>query len=35
VLVGNSVRKIPPGRLRRGWDDDVKKDFEEIGWENM
>jgi hypothetical protein len=34
-VVGNSGRNVPPGRLRRGWEDDVKMGFEEIGWEDM
>jgi len=25
--------KIPPGRPRRGWDDNIKIDILEVGWE--
>jgi hypothetical protein len=35
ILVGKSVRKIPLGRPRRRWEDDIKMDLREIGWGGM
>jgi hypothetical protein len=31
VLVGRPVRKIPLGRPRRRWEDNIKMDLREIG----
>jgi hypothetical protein len=35
-LVGRPEGKRPPGRPRRGWEDNIKMDLNEIGidWEN-
>ena len=30
VLVGKPERKRPMGRPRRGWEDNIKMDFEEV-----
>jgi hypothetical protein len=30
---GDLKGKSPPGRHRRGWDDNVKTDILEVGWE--
>jgi hypothetical protein len=35
LLVGNSEGKIPLGRPRRRWVDNVKMDPGEIGWDGM
>jgi hypothetical protein len=32
VLVGKPKGKIPLGRLRHRWDDNIKMDLREIGW---
>jgi hypothetical protein len=32
VLVTEPERKIPPGRLMRKLEDNIKIDFEELGW---
>jgi hypothetical protein len=34
-LVENSERNRPHGRLRRGWDDDIKTVLEEMKFEIM
>jgi len=31
-LVGKTEGKIPPGRPRRKWDDNIKMDLQEVGW---
>ena len=31
VLVGKPEEKIPLGRSRRRWEDDIKMDFQEVG----
>ena len=31
VLVGKPERKRPLGRSRRGWDDNIKMDLQEVG----
>jgi len=31
VLVGKPEGKRPPGRLRRGWEDNIKMDRQEVG----
>jgi hypothetical protein len=31
-LVGRSVGKRPLGRPRRRWEDNIKVDFQELGW---
>jgi hypothetical protein len=33
VLVGKPEGKRPPGRPRRRWDDDIKWELQEVGWE--
>ena len=35
VLVGKSEGKRPLGRLRCGWEDNIKMDLQEVGWEGM
>jgi hypothetical protein len=35
ILVGKSERKIPLGRPRRRWVDNIKMDLREIGWDGM
>jgi hypothetical protein len=35
ILVGNSEGKIPVGRPRRRWVDNIKMDLREIGWGGM
>jgi len=32
VLVGRPEGKRPLGRLRRRWEDNTKKDLQEVGW---
>jgi len=32
VLVGKPEGKIPSGRPRRRWDDNIKMDLQEVGW---
>ena len=31
-LVGKPERKRPLGRPRRRWEDNIKKDIQEVGW---
>jgi hypothetical protein len=31
VLVGKTERKIPLGRTKRGWEDNIKMDLQEVG----
>jgi hypothetical protein len=33
ALVGKPEGKRPLGRLRRRWEDNIKTDFREVGWE--
>jgi hypothetical protein len=33
ILVGKPERKRPCGRFRRIWDDNIRMDLREIGWE--
>jgi hypothetical protein len=33
VLVGKAEGKRPLGRLWRRWEDNIKVDFQEVGWE--
>jgi hypothetical protein len=33
VLMGNPEQKRPLGRPRRKWDDGIRMDLREIGWE--
>jgi len=33
ILVGKSERKIPLGRPRRRWEDNIRMDLREIRWE--
>jgi hypothetical protein len=35
VLVGKPVGKRPLGRPRRGWEDNIKMDFQEVGCGGM
>jgi hypothetical protein len=35
VLVGKPERKRPLGIPRRGWEDGIRMDLREIGWENV
>jgi len=35
VLVRRSGRKIPLGRPRRGWEDNIKMEVQEVGWGGM
>jgi hypothetical protein len=35
VLVGNPKGKRPLGRPRHRWDDGIRMDLREIGWENV
>jgi hypothetical protein len=35
VLVGKPEGERPLGRPRRRWEDDIKKDLQEVGWESM
>jgi hypothetical protein len=35
VLVGKPDGKRPLGRPRRGWEDNSKIDFKEVGWEGV
>jgi hypothetical protein len=35
VLVGNPKGKRPLGRSRHRWDDGLRMDLREIGWENV
>jgi hypothetical protein len=35
VLVGKPERKIPLGRPRRRWEDNIKMDIQEVGCEGM
>ena len=32
VLVGKPEGKRPHGRLRRRWEDNIKTEFQEVGW---
>jgi hypothetical protein len=35
ILVGNPEGKRPLRRLRRRWEDNIKMDLREIGWDGM
>jgi hypothetical protein len=35
ILVGKSEEKIPLGRSSRRWDDNIRLDLKEIGWNGM
>jgi hypothetical protein len=35
ILVGKPERKIPLGRPRRRWANNIKIDLREIGWDGM
>jgi len=35
ILVGKPERKRPLGRSRRGWEDNIRMDLREIGWEGV
>ena len=35
VLVGKSEGKRPLGRPRRRWEDNIKMDVQELGWEGI
>jgi hypothetical protein len=32
ILVGRPEGRIPLGRLRRRWEDNIKMDLQEVGW---
>ena len=34
VLVGKPEGRRPLGRYRRRWEDNIKVDLQELGWEN-
>jgi hypothetical protein len=34
-LFGNPKRKRPPGRPRCRWEDNIRRDLREIGWEGV
>jgi hypothetical protein len=34
-LLGKSVGKIPPGKSRNRWVDNIKMDLREMGWGDM
>jgi hypothetical protein len=35
ILVGKSEGKIPLGRTRRRWEDNIRMNLMEIGWRNV
>jgi hypothetical protein len=35
ILVGKSEGKTPLGRSRRKWEDNIKMDIRETGWDGM
>jgi hypothetical protein len=35
ILVGKPEGKRPLGRIRRKWEDNIKMDLREIGWDGM
>jgi hypothetical protein len=35
ILVEQSERKGPPGRPKRRWEDNIRMDLGEIGWEGV
>jgi hypothetical protein len=35
ILVGKPEGKRPPGKQRRRWLDNIKRDLEEIGWHGV
>jgi hypothetical protein len=35
VFVGKPGRKMPLGKPRLRWQDDIKMDFQEIGWAGL
>jgi len=35
ILVGKPEGKKPLGRPSRRWEDNIRMDFKEIGWEDM
>jgi hypothetical protein len=35
LLVGKAEGKKPLGRPRRRWEDNIRMDLSEIGWESM
>jgi hypothetical protein len=35
ILVGKPEGKRPPGRPKRGWEDNIKMDLQEVGWMGM
>ena len=34
ILMGKPEGKRPPGRSRHRWEDNIKMDFQELGWEH-
>jgi hypothetical protein len=35
ILVGRPVGRRPLGRPKRRWEDNIKMDFQEVGWRGM
>jgi hypothetical protein len=35
ILVGRPEERRPLGRLRSRWEDNIKMDLQEVGWEDM
>jgi hypothetical protein len=35
ILVGRPEGRRPLGRPRRGWEDSIKMDLQEVGWVDM
>jgi len=35
ILVGKPEGKRPPGRFRRGWEDNIRMDVKKIQWEGL
>jgi hypothetical protein len=35
VLVGGTEGRRPLGRIRRRWEDNIKMDLQDMGWESM
>jgi hypothetical protein len=35
ILVGKPEEKNPHGRPRRGWEDNIRMNLSEIGWEGV
>jgi hypothetical protein len=35
ILVGRPEGRRPPGRPRRRWEDNIKMDLQEVGWDGV